>query len=113
MEEELEKVRQAKKRKIAEALEELKKQQELEAMKKALLVRVLTPEAYERIMNIRLSKRELYDKAVEVLAYLYQTGKINEQNRVSDDALKNLLLKMVPRAPEPKIEFKRKSSGDV
>ena len=107
MSDDVEALREERKRKLAEAMEQQNKEQELEGMKKALLVRVLTPEAYERMMNIKLSSKNLYDKAIQVVVYLYQNKKINEANRLDDAKLKNLLSRMI-NTYEPTIEFKRK-----
>lgn len=105
--EEEESIREERRKKLSEALEQHKQQQQLEAMKKSVLMRILTPEAYERMMNIRMAKKELYEKAIEVLVYLYQNKKISETNRLGDQQLVALLSRMV-QTKESRIEFRRK-----
>jgi len=78
---------------------------QLEMQKKELLRGMLTPEAYERMANVRMSSPELYDKVVNSLAYLAQSGK--KMARISDEQLYALLGKMTERR-ETKIEFRSK-----
>jgi len=78
---------------------------QLEMQKKELLRGMLTPEAYERMANVRMSSPELYDKVVSSLAYLAQSGK--KMARISDEQLYALLGKMTERR-ETKIEFRSK-----
>ena len=77
----------------------------LEMQKKELLRNMLSPEAYERMANVRISSPELYDKVVSSLAYLAQSGK--KISRISDEQLYSLLAKMTERR-ETTIEFKSK-----
>ena len=78
---------------------------QLEMQKKELLRGMLSPEAYERMANVRISSPELYDKVVSSLAYLAQSGK--KISRISDEQLYSLLAKMTERR-ETTIEFKSK-----
>jgi len=77
----------------------------LEMQKKELLRNMLSPEAYERMSNVRMSNPELYDKVVSSLAYLAQSGK--KMGRISDEQLYALLAKMTERR-ETSIEFRPK-----
>ena len=77
----------------------------LEMQKKELLRNMLSPEAYERMSNVRMSSPELYDKVVSSLAYLAQSGK--KMGKISDEQIYALLAKMTERR-ETSIEFRSK-----
>ena len=73
----------------------------MEAQLKAALRLCLTPEAYERLMNVRLAKPELYAAAArQILAYAKKGGK-----RLGDQEVL-ALLKMMRGERETKIVFK-------
>lgn len=76
-----------------------------EMHKKELLRRMLSDSAYERIMNVRISSPELYDKVVSSLAYVAQSGR--PMGKIDDEQLYALLAKMTARR-ETSIEFKSK-----
>jgi len=78
---------------------------QLEMQKKELLRGMLSPEAYERMANVRMSSPELYDKVIRSLAYLAQSGK--KIAKISDKQLYELLAKMTERR-ETSIEFRPK-----
>jgi programmed cell death protein 5 len=78
---------------------------QLEMQKKELLREMLSPEAYERMSNVRLSSPELYENVVSSLAYLAQSGK--KMEKISDEQLYALLAKMTERR-ETSIEFRSK-----
>ena len=78
---------------------------QLEMQKKELLRNMLSPQAYERMSNVRMSSPELYDKVVSSLAYLAQSGK--KIGKISDEQLYALLAKMTERH-ETSIEFRPK-----
>jgi len=77
----------------------------LDMQKRELLRGMLSPEAYERMANVRMSSPELYDKVVSSLAYLAQSGK--KMGKISDEQLYALLAKMTERR-ETSIEFRSK-----
>jgi len=81
-------------------------QMQLDMKKKELLRTMLSSAAYERMMNVRLSNPELYEKVVSSLAYLAQSGK-KMAEKISDEQLYDLLGKMTQRR-ESTIEFKSK-----
>ncbi|MFA6213892.1 MAG: DNA-binding protein [Candidatus Micrarchaeia archaeon] len=78
---------------------------QLEMQKKELLRNMLSPEAYERMANVRMSSPELYDKVVSSLAYLAQSGK--KMGKISDEQIYSLLAKMTEKR-ETTIEFRSK-----
>jgi programmed cell death protein 5 len=93
-----------------EGLRQKKAQQRLQAMQmeeqsRQLFQKLLTPEAYERMCNVKVSNSELYMSVAATLAYLYKAGQIKE--KISDEKLLMLLGKVTDRK-ETKIEFKRK-----
>ena len=80
-------------------------QMQAEAQKKELLRRMLSDEAYSRMMNVRLSSPELYERVVASLAYVAQSGKA--MGRIEDSQLYSLLQKLTQKR-ETSIEFKSK-----
>ncbi|MCX8167164.1 MAG: hypothetical protein N3E37_04930 [Candidatus Micrarchaeota archaeon] len=106
-EENLNDIREQKKKKLQEALQAYREQQKVEQIKKAFLIKVLDSEAFERIMNVKISNKELYDKAIEILMYLYQQRKISENRKLNEKELKSILSRLINNY-EPTIEFKRK-----
>lgn len=69
--------------------EEMQKLQQLEAMKKIILKKVLTKEATERLGRIKLVKPEIANQLELYLVQLYQSGKIG--NTITDEQLKAIL----------------------
>lgn len=55
-----------------------------------LLYKVLTPEARERLANVRLVNMERYLQIVGVLMNMYQSGRISEP--LDEESLKELLI---------------------
>jgi len=80
-------------------------QMQAEAQKRSLLQRMLSPEAYSRMSNVRLSNPELYDQVVNSLAYVAQSGK--QGGKITDEQLYSLLVKLTQK-PETSIEFRSK-----
>ncbi|MEW5996894.1 MAG: DNA-binding protein [Candidatus Micrarchaeota archaeon] len=82
--------------------ERLLEAKRMEAQLKAALRLCLTPEAYERLMNVRLAKPELYAAAArQVLAYAKRGGK-----KLGDAEVLALLRMMRGGERETKIVFK-------
>lgn len=78
------------------AQEEAARQQaELEAQIQAILRRILTPEARERLSRVKLVKPELAQQVELILVQLYQTGQIRE--RIDDAKLKKILAQIDAR----------------
>lgn len=80
-------------------------QLQMEMKKKELLRRLLSDSAYERMMNVRISSPDLYERVVQSLAYVAQSGRAME--KVSDEQLYSLLAKMTEKR-ETSIEFRHK-----
>lgn len=91
-EEELEKIKERRlmelQRKIAE--EEEKKRREAE--KASVLRMILTPEARQRLANLRLVRPELVEQLEQQLIALAQAGKI--KTPITDEILKEILSKI-------------------
>lgn len=82
--------------------ERLLEAKRMEAQLKAALRLCLTPEAYERLMNVRLAKPELYAAAArQILAYAKKGGK-----RLGDPEVLALLRMMRGGERETRITFK-------
>jgi DNA-binding TFAR19-related protein (PDSD5 family) len=79
---------------------------QLEMQKKEVLRRMLSEAAYERMMNVRLSSPELYDKVINSLLYVSQSGRQME-GKISDEQLYALLQKMTQKR-ETSIEYRSK-----
>lgn len=84
---------------------ELIKSQQLEQQKKEILRKFLDDEAYERVMNIRLTNSELYDQLVNVIISLAQGNRLS--SKITNEQLRSLITRLTYK-PETKIEFKRK-----
>ena len=86
-------------RKLAEqqkAQEEAVRQQaELEAQIRAILRRILTPEARERLTRVKLVRPELARQVELILVQLYQTGQLRE--KIDDAKLKKILAQIDAR----------------
>ncbi len=63
--------------------------QKMEVMKKAVLKKVLTKEATERLGRIKLVKPEIANQLELYLVQLYQSGKI--PSMITDEQLKMIL----------------------
>lgn len=74
---------------------------QLEAQKQAALKLILTPEARQRLTNIRMVKPEFADQIELQLIQLAQTGKIKVP--ISDDQLKEALGRLQSQRKEIKI----------
>jgi len=71
---------------------------------KLILIKILEPEAYERLANIRLVNQELYKKAAELCMQMYNRyGK-----KISDKILVEILYRLKGQDKDPEIRIKRK-----
>jgi len=98
---ELERIRQQKmaelQARIAE--EEARRQRELE--RTAAMRVILTPEARQRLNNLKLVKPELVERIEEYLIQLAQSGQLRSQ--IDDETLKMILDKLMPKRRDIKI----------
>jgi len=71
---------------------------------KLILIKILEPEAYERLANVRLVNQELYKKAAELCMQMYNRyGK-----KISDKILVEILYRLKGQDKDPEIKIKRK-----
>ena len=76
-----------------------------EQQKKSVAQRLMTPGAYERLMNVRVSNPELYS---QLLDFIVSMARQNRQaGRITEEQLKEILSRLTYR-PETKIEFRHK-----
>ena len=104
-EEELEQLRR---RRLAElqraAAEEDRRaevQQQVQNQKQAILKRILTTEARQRLMNIKMVKPEFADQVELQLIQLAQSGRVKLP--ISDAQLKEALVRLQPQRKDIKI----------
>ena len=106
--EELEEIRQRKLAAMREEAvqEEARKQQiaEAQAQKDALLRQILTPEARQRLTNIKMVKPQFAEQIEMQLIQLASAGRLRE--RVTDEQLKSLLLQLQGQERERKVSFR-------
>lgn len=76
-------------------------QQAVERQKQAIIRRILTPEARQRLTNIRMVKPEFADELEMQLIQLAQSGRLRGQ--VTDEQLKKTLVQLEGQKREIKI----------
>ena len=76
-------------------------QQQLEAQKQTLLRNILTPEARQRLTNLKMVKPEFTDQLELQLIQLAQQGKLPIP--LADEQLKQILIQLQTRRRETKI----------
>ena len=73
---------------------EFARMQQLEAMKKQLLGKILTKEAYERLARVRIANPETASQVELYLIQLFQAGKIST---VGDSQLREVLVALTEK----------------
>jgi len=76
-------------------------EQQMEQQKQALLRSILTPEARQRLTNLKMVKPEFTDQLELQLIQLAQQGKI--ATPLADEQLKKILIQLQSRKREPTI----------
>jgi len=105
--EELEEIKRRKLAELQRVLEERRKQEErlrAEMEKRAILRRILTSEARERLARLRLVRPEFTAALEEQLIALAMSGRINTP--ITDEQLKEILAKLNERRRRTRIIFK-------
>jgi len=102
-----EELEEIKLRKLAEMRKRIEEERQRRARIEAILRQILTPEARERLYNLRLVKPELARALEEQLVLLAQSGRVPIP--ITDEFLKNLLAELYEQTrKETRITFKRK-----
>jgi len=104
-EEELEELRQKKllalQRRIAEEQRRVQMEQQLEMQKQAILKSILTPEARQRLANLKLVKPEFTAQLELQLIQLAQAGRLPVP--LTDEQLKQILIQLQAQKREIRI----------
>jgi len=77
-------------------------QQQVESQKQALLRAILTPEARQRLTNIKMVKPEFAEQLELQLIQLAQTGKV--KSPITDAQLRDVLMRLQPQRRDIKIK---------
>lgn len=77
------------------------KEQEIETQIKLIITKILTPEARERLGNIRLARPQFARQIELFLIQLHQAGKLPQ--KLADEQLKQILEKLKQGKREPSI----------
>jgi len=104
-EDELEQLRRkrllALQQKLAEEQRQEQMEQQLELQKQAVLRKILTPEARQRLANLKMVRPEFTDQLELQLIQLAQQGKLPIP--LTDEQLKQILIQLQSNRREPKI----------
>ena len=76
--------------------------EEFEKQKKMVLIKILTPEARERLGRIKTARPELVENIETQLIMAAQSGQL--KNKINDEQLRILLSKAIPRKRDIKIK---------
>ena len=79
--------------------EQAQRQQQMQAQIQSVLIKVMEPEARERLNTIRLTKPEFAAAVEQQIVALAQSGRLR-QKKITDDQLKQLLSQIVPQKKE-------------
>jgi programmed cell death protein 5 len=103
--EELEEIRKRKllsmQQRVTDEQKEVQAERQLDAQKQALLRQLLSPEARQRLTNLKMVKQQFIEQLELQLIQLAQAGKLPVP--LSDTQLKQILLQLQSRKREIKI----------
>jgi len=89
-----------------EAYQKAMEKRKIELMIKSKLREVLEPDAYERLMRVKIANEELFHKSMLIILQLSESKRL--AGRLNDEQVKSLLSQVTGGKREPTIEFKRK-----
>ena len=111
MDDELEQLRKKRAQELQQQLDnqesdevDLDEQKQFEEQKKAILRSILTPEAKQRLSNIKLARPKIGEQIENQLIMLAQSGRLQE--KITDAQLRELLRKIMPKKRD--INIKRR-----
>jgi len=105
--EELAEIRRRRLEQLKEEAKRKELQKQIEAQKQALLRKILTEKARERLNNVKLVRPDLATLVEEQLIALAQSGRVPVP--IDEDVVKAILAELYARTHrEPRIRFKRK-----
>ncbi len=84
-------------------LQQMQQMKQIEEMKKKILSKILSKEAYERLGRVRFANPELAAQAELYLLQIHQSGKLKEN--VTDEQMKEIL-KLLSEKRELRIKKK-------
>jgi programmed cell death protein 5 len=85
--------------------EEEAQKKEFEEQKKAVLRKILTTEARERLGRIKVARPEIAENIENQIIMLAQSGRL--KSKINDEQLRELLSKLIPKKRDIKIKRKR------
>ncbi len=91
-------------RRVVQEEERIQMQQQVEMQKQALLRRILSPDARQRLTNLKIVKPEFADQIELQLIQLAQAGRLKIP--VADEQLKEILARLQSQRREIKIRRK-------
>lgn len=89
------------KRRLGEEQQRAQVQEQIEVQKQAVLRRILTSDARRRLNNLKMVKPEFVSQIELQLIQLAQQGRVNIP--ITDEQLKEILMRLQSRRREPKI----------
>jgi programmed cell death protein 5 len=85
-----------------DALAEEAQKKEFEEQKKAILRKILTTEARERLGRVKIARPDAAENIENQLIMLAQSGQL--KNKINDEQLRELLSRLIPKKRDIKIK---------